>query len=61
VTTQVEVRFNAEADGTRIELEHSGWEQSAKTRENRSNYETGWGTILGHYQTFADGQTGASR
>ena len=58
VTTQVEVRFSAEAGGTRIELEHRGWEQSAKTRENRGNYDTGWGTILGHYQKFADGQAG---
>jgi uncharacterized protein YndB with AHSA1/START domain len=50
VTTQVEIRFTAEADGTRVELEHRGWEQSEKTRDARSNYDSGWGTILGHYQ-----------
>jgi uncharacterized protein YndB with AHSA1/START domain len=50
ITTQVEIRFSAEAGGTRIELEHSGWEQSAKTRDARNNYDSGWGTILGHYQ-----------
>jgi uncharacterized protein YndB with AHSA1/START domain len=48
--TQVEIRFRAEAGGTRIELEHRGWEQSAKTREAQSSYDSGWGTMLGHYQ-----------
>jgi uncharacterized protein YndB with AHSA1/START domain len=51
VTTQVEIRFSPEGEGTRVVLEHSGWEQSAKTRETRANYDSGWGTILGHYQT----------
>ena len=64
VSTQVEIRFSAEAGGTRLVLEHSGWEQSAKTRETRTNYDSGWGTILGHYRAvFAghDGQKGAAR
>lgn len=52
VATQVEVRFAAEGDGTRIELEHSGWEQDAKTRDARKGYDGGWDTMLGHYQTF---------
>jgi uncharacterized protein YndB with AHSA1/START domain len=50
VTTQVEIRFSGEAGGTRVELEHSGWEQSAKTGDARANYDSGWATILGHYQ-----------
>lgn len=50
ITTQVEIRFSAEAGGTRVELEHSGWELSAKTRDARTNYDSGWETILGHYQ-----------
>jgi len=50
VTTQVEIRFSADAGGTRIELEHSGWEQSDKTREARTNYDSGWSSMLGHYQ-----------
>jgi uncharacterized protein YndB with AHSA1/START domain len=50
VTTQVEIRFSAERDGTRIDLEHSGWEQDAKTREARKNYDAGWDRMLGHYQ-----------
>ena len=48
--TQVEIRFSAETGGTRIEFEHRGWEQSAKTREARNGYDSGWGTMLGHYQ-----------
>jgi uncharacterized protein YndB with AHSA1/START domain len=64
VTTRVEIRFSAESSGTRVELEHSGWEQTTKTREARGNYDSGWGTILGHYQaTFAapNEQKGESR
>jgi uncharacterized protein YndB with AHSA1/START domain len=50
VITQVEVRFIADGNGTRIELQHSGFEQDAKTRDARKNYDGGWETILGHYQ-----------
>lgn len=64
VVTQVEIRFSPEAGGTRIELEHSGWDQSEKTREGRTNYDSGWSTILGHYQsalTESDEHKGATR
>ncbi len=54
VITQVEVRFSAERGGTRVDLEHSGWEQSAKTVDARKNYESGWDTVLGHYQRGAE-------
>ncbi len=50
IVTQVEIRFVAEAGGTRIELEHSGWEQSAQTSDARKNYDSGWDTVLGHYK-----------
>jgi uncharacterized protein YndB with AHSA1/START domain len=50
VTTQVEVRFSADGAGTRIELEHSGFDQSPQVREFQKNYSGGWETILGHYQ-----------
>jgi uncharacterized protein YndB with AHSA1/START domain len=50
VATQVEVRFIAEGSGTRVELEHSGWEQDAKTRDARKSYDSGWEFVLGHYQ-----------
>jgi|SRR6516162_6942921 uncharacterized protein YndB with AHSA1/START domain len=56
VTTQVDIRFTAEAGGTHLELEHTGWEQSAKTRDAQVNYDSGWSTILGHYQVALDAQ-----
>jgi uncharacterized protein YndB with AHSA1/START domain len=50
VVTQVEIRFLADGDATRIELEHSGWDQDEKTREARKSYDGGWEFVLGHYQ-----------
>ncbi|MGH7931607.1 MAG: SRPBCC domain-containing protein [Candidatus Binataceae bacterium] len=50
VPTRVEIRFTGEGSGTRVELEHSGWEQDAKTRDARKNYDSGWDFVLGHYQ-----------
>jgi uncharacterized protein YndB with AHSA1/START domain len=48
--TELEVRFAPEADGTRVELEHRGWEIFAETgAEIRNNYDSGWGEVLGHY------------
>lgn len=55
VDTQVEIRFTAEGSGTRIELEHRGWEQDAKTRDSRGSYDGGWAKILGIYADFAVG------
>lgn len=50
VTTRVEIRFSPEEGGTRVELEHSGWEQDAKTRDANKNYDLGWDGVLGYYQ-----------
>jgi uncharacterized protein YndB with AHSA1/START domain len=52
-TTQVEVRFIADGGGTRIELEHSGFEQDEKG-EARKSYDGGWAMILEQYKTRAD-------
>lgn len=51
VSTQVNVRFIAEGGGTRVELEHSGWDQDVKTRNARKSYDEGWDFVLGHYQS----------
>jgi len=49
--TEVEVRFTAEGDGTRVELEHRGWEALAEDgAEKRGNYDTGWEYVLGRYE-----------
>jgi uncharacterized protein YndB with AHSA1/START domain len=45
--TEVEVRFNANGGGTRVELEHRAWEAlGARARTTRESYETGWGGVL---------------
>ncbi len=50
--TQVQIRFTAEGSGTRVELEHSGWDQTENLRETRKNYNRGWDFILGQYQSY---------
>ena len=48
--TEVEMRFVPEGDGTRVELEHRGWERLAEGgAEKRANYDTGWDFVLGEY------------
>lgn len=48
--TEVEVRFLPEGDGTRVELEHRGWEHVAEHgSEKRADYDTGWDLVLGRY------------
>ena len=48
-STEVELRFIASGDATRVELEHRGWEALAKPEETRSAYEQGWPGVLGRY------------
>jgi len=51
-TTEVEVRFFPESDGTRVELEHRGWDSVAEdTAEKRGSYDTGWSQVLGQYES----------
>lgn len=51
VATEVEVRFVTEGDGTRVELEHRGWESIAEDAEaKRENYDSGWDHVLGFYE-----------
>ena len=48
--TEIEVRFSAEGDGTRVDLEHRGWERLAdRGVEARESYDSGWDTVLGKY------------
>lgn len=48
--TEVEVRFLPEGDGTRVELEHRGWEDvEVEAPEKRSSYDTGWDAVLAGY------------
>jgi uncharacterized protein YndB with AHSA1/START domain len=55
--TEVEVLFTAEADGTRVDLEHRGWEGLGEVAEQiRPLYasENGWTMVLGRYATLVD-------
>jgi uncharacterized protein YndB with AHSA1/START domain len=50
IGTEVEVRFLPDDDGTRVELEHRGWERVAEDAPaKRDDYDTGWGYVLGTY------------
>lgn len=55
IPTEVEVRFVPDGPGTRVELEHRGWEGVAENaEEKRSNYDTGWDHVLGFYERRLD-------
>ncbi len=49
--TDIEVRFAADGDRTRVDLEHRGWERFPADRgvEARSGYDGGWTAVLGAY------------
>lgn len=52
--TEVEVRFTAEGDGTRVELEHRGWD-ARTARDGYDGYDRGWDVVLGRYEEAAAG------
>lgn len=43
--SEVEVRFAPDGGGTRVELEHRGWEKCGP--EDRASYDSGWDVVLG--------------
>jgi uncharacterized protein YndB with AHSA1/START domain len=47
--TELEVRFVAEGGGTRVELEHRGWERLEGGDRGSAGYDTGWDTVLAPY------------
>jgi uncharacterized protein YndB with AHSA1/START domain len=44
--TELDVRFSPTDDGTRVELEHRGWDDP----EGRASYDTGWSFVLGRFE-----------
>ena len=47
---ELELRFSAEGRGTRVELEHRGWQKlGPRAAEARGAYEGGWETVLGRH------------
>lgn len=57
--TEVEVRFTAAAEGTRVELEHRGWEGGPKMAESGKRMAGGWDNVLEHYAAHASTATNA--
>jgi uncharacterized protein YndB with AHSA1/START domain len=54
-TTQLEVRFTPEGTGTRVDLEHSGWERyGERAQESYGSYNSGWDLVLGRYVEAAN-------
>ena len=53
--TEVEVRFVPAGEGTRVELEHRGWERLTESvaATSRRNYDVGWQEVLGKYEAAA--------
>jgi uncharacterized protein YndB with AHSA1/START domain len=48
--TEVEIRFEPADEGTRVRIEHSGWERlGARAAERRERNERGWAGLLPHY------------
>jgi uncharacterized protein YndB with AHSA1/START domain len=46
-STELEVRFVPEGDGTRVELEHRGWERYGdEAAETCASYNSGWEKVL---------------
>ena len=52
---EVEVRFTASDDGTRLDLEQRGWERLVATAEEiPEHYESGWDEVLSRYAEAAE-------
>jgi uncharacterized protein YndB with AHSA1/START domain len=47
---KVEIRFTPEGNGTRLDLEHRGWERAP---ESRGGYDKGWDAVLERYAAAA--------
>jgi len=57
--SRVSVVFRAETDGTRVILEHSGWEAYTDPEGRRREYDQGWPMVLELYAQAAAGQAEA--
>jgi hypothetical protein len=48
--TQVEIAFRTNGSGTRVEIEHRGWERLGSDADLwRTRNQAGWSTLLPHY------------
>lgn len=61
-STELEIRFVPEGDGTRVELVHSGFEAYGEDgAASRENYGTGWERVLGTFAEAAKGPLHSGR
>jgi uncharacterized protein YndB with AHSA1/START domain len=57
---EVEVRFTPVDGGTRVELEHRGWEKlGERAEEARNEYDSGWDFVIGHYVNVINSRSGS--
>ncbi len=60
--TEVDVRFTADGGGTRVDLEHRGWENIGPSgAEIATGYAAGWQEVLGAYAVQANREEQVSR
>jgi hypothetical protein len=52
-STDVTVRFAATEHGTRVELEHRGWERRRDAKAIRAGYHDGWVPVLARFADWA--------
>jgi hypothetical protein len=52
--TEVEVKFAPDGNGTRVEVEHRGWEGGPIMQKQGQGYSDGWGIILVRFTARAD-------
>ena len=53
-TTQVEFRLRPVADGTEVELTHSGWGDGADWEESLEMHRAGWAFFLGNLRAYLE-------
>ena len=49
--TRIEVRFTPDGAGTRVDVEHSGWERGVVMAAQQKGYAGGWETILRDFRS----------
>ena len=51
--TEIDVRFTADGNGTRIDVAHSGFEKLADPEQLSAGYDTGWDEVLAGFVAYA--------
>lgn len=54
IETVVDVRLRAEGEGTRVELEHSGWLDDEVIEHYRQEHQSGWSFFMGNLRSVLE-------